>query len=320
MKIVVSDCDHENLAQEEQILGAAGLPFTLLKCRTEEETIRDCKGAELVMNQYAPFTRKVIEALRPELKQIVRYGVGVNNIDVAAATDNGVLVCNVPDYGMNEVSDHGIALMMALVRKIPEMNARTHAGEWDYQKSIPIYRLGELTVGVIGLGRIGRLFAKKAAVFGSRILGYDLVYKPNAADGTDFINPASIDEIIGSADIIAVFAPLTPETKDMFDEAAFKKMKKTALLINTSRGGIVNEAALAKALEAGEIAGAALDVAEKEPLPADSPLRAYANCLLTPHMAWYSEQAGKELKRKVAEEIVRFARGEPVHYPLNKVK
>ena len=318
MKIVVSDCDHESMSIEEKVLKDAGYSMTLHQCKTEEDLINLCKGASSVMNQYAPFTRRVIEALKPDLKQIVRYGVGVNNVDLEAASDHGVQVCNVPDYGMNEVSDHGIAMMMALVRKIVLMNNLVHKNEWDYQKSIPIFRLSEQTLGVIGLGRIGRLFAKKASAFGFKILGHDIYYKPNAADGTDFITPASIEEIIEKSDVIAVYCPLTDETRDMFNDVAFDKMKKTAYIINTSRGGIINENALAKALAEGKIAGAALDVADKEPLPADSPLRKFDNCLLTPHMAWYSEEAGCELKRKVAEEVVRFSKGEAVHYPVNK--
>lgn len=320
MKIVVSDCDHDSMAIEESVLKDSGFSMTLYQCRTEDETIEQCKGASSVMNQYAPFTRRVIEALSPDLKQVVRYGVGVNNVDLAAASDFGVQVCNVPDYGMNEVSDQGIAMMMALVRKVVQMNDLTHKGEWDYQNSIPIYRLSEQTLGVIGLGRIGRLFAKKASVFGFKVLGHDIFYKPNAADGTDFITPASVDEIIEKSDVIAIYCPLTDETRDMFNDAAFDKMKKTAYIVNTSRGGIINEEALARALAEGKIAGAALDVADKEPLPADSPLRKHANCLLTPHMAWYSEEAGRELKRKVAEEVVRFSKGEAVHYPVNKLK
>ena len=319
MKIIISDCDHSAMEQEKKVLSDAGMSFTLFQCKTEEDAIAQCKGANVIINQYTPMTRRVIEALKPELRQIIRYGVGVNNVDLVAASDNGVQVCNVPDYGMNEVSDHALAMTMALARKIVLMNELTRKGAWDYQKSIPIFRLSEQTVGLVGLGRIGRLYAQTMHALGCRIIGYDLYYKPNAKDGSDFIQSATMDEVIAQSDIIAVNCPLTDETRNLFSDAAFAKMKKTAYIVNTSRGGIIDEAALARALEKGEIAGAALDVTEKEPLAADSPLRKHDNCLLTPHMAWYSEQAGLELKRKVAEEAVRFARGEAVHYPVNKI-
>lgn len=319
MKIVISDCDHSSIDQETAVTAAAGLPAPLwLQCRTEEDVIRECKGAVSVINQYAPITRKVLAALAPELKQVVRYGVGVNNVDLAAATEFGVQVCNVPDYGMHEVSDHTLALMMALTRKIVFMNNRTKAGEWDYQSAIPLFRLSEQTVGTVGMGRNGRLFAKKAAALGCRVIGFDAYYKPVPGDDTA-ITQVSLEELLGSSDCIAVNCPLTEETRGMFSDSAFASMKKTAYIINASRGGIIDEAALVRALEKGEIAGAALDVCEKEPLEAASPLRGFDNCIITPHMAWYSEQAATELKRKAAEEAVRMVTGKPVSYPVNKL-
>lgn len=319
MKIVVSDCDHANMDVEKAVFDKAGLSFTHLACKTEDDLIAQCKGAGSVLNQYAPFTRKVIAALSPDLKQIVRYGVGVNNVDLAAATDFGVQVCNVPDYSMSEVSDQALAMMMALTRKVVQMNAFTKSGVWDYAKSIPVFRLHGATVGVIGLGRIGRMFCAKVRALGCNVIGFDAYYKPNAADGTDYIESVSLEELYRRADVVSVNCPLTDETRHMVGDAQLALMKPTAYLVNVSRGGIVDEAALARALEAKTIAGAALDVAEVEPLAADSPLRKFDNCLLTPHMAWYSEEAGLELKRKVAEESVRMVKGEPVHYPVNKL-
>jgi D-3-phosphoglycerate dehydrogenase len=320
LKIVISDCDHASIDQEIAATSAAGLSAPIwLKCRTEEDVIKDCKGAVSILNQYAPMTRKVIAALAPELKQIVRYGVGVNNIDVKAATEFGVLVCKVPDYGMHEVSDHAMALMLALYRKIVPMCNRTKAGAWEYQEAIPLYRLCEQTVGTVGMGRNGRLFARKSASFGCRVVGYDPYYQPESGDDT-FITMVSLDELLRDSDYIALNCPLNDETRDMFADAEFMKMKPSAYLINTSRGGIVNEAALIRALENEKIAGAALDVTENEPLERNSPLRKFDNCLLTPHMAWYSEEAAKELKRKAAEEAVLLVTGKSVRYPVNAPK
>jgi D-3-phosphoglycerate dehydrogenase len=320
MKIVISDCDHASIDQEIAATSAVGLPAPAwLKCRTEEDVIRDCKGAASILNQYAPMSRKVIAALAPELKQIVRYGVGVNNIDVEAATEFGVLVCRVPDYGMHEVSDHAMALMLALCRKLVPMCSRTREGEWEYQEAIPVRRLCGQTVGTVGVGRNGRLFARKSAAFGCRVIGYDPYYQCEPGDDA-FITLVSLDELIRDSDYIALNCPLTDETRNLFSDAAFMKMKPSACLVNTSRGGIVDEAALARAFENGRIAGAALDVAVNEPLEKDSPLRKFDNCLLTPHMAWYSEEAAKELKRKAAEEAVFLVTGKSVRYPVNTPK
>ncbi|MEI4474114.1 C-terminal binding protein [Frigidibacter sp. MR17.24] len=318
MKIIISDLDHDSHQIEKDVLGAAGFDFDLLQCKTEDDLIAQAKGANIVINQYAPFTERVFAAL-PEVKQIIRYGVGVNNVDLAAATKAGVQVCNVPDYGMNEVSDHALAMTLAVVRKIVPMNASTKSGTWDYAIAKPIRRQSEMTVGVIGLGRIGRLYAKKMNALGFKVLGQDLFYVPSAADGTDYITAASVDEIILGADIIATFCPLTPDTKHMLDADAFARMKDGVVIVNTSRGGIIDEDALAAALTSGKVSGAGLDTTEIEPLPMESPLRGIESCLITPHMAWYSEDAARELKRKVAEEAVRFARGQAVNWPVNKL-
>lgn len=316
MKIVISDCDHSSIDQEIAVIVAAGLEApSWLHCRTEEDLIRECRGATSIINQYAPVTRKVIAALAPELKQVVRYGVGVNNVDLAAAAEFGVQVCNVPDYGMNEVSDHALALMLALARQVVLMADSVRAGEWDYRKSIPLFRLCERTVGTVGLGRNGRLFAKKAAALGCRILGHDDYHTPAAEDA--FIERVSLEELLRESDFVVINCPLTDETRNMFSDGAFTKMKKAAYIINVSRGGIIDEAALARALESGEIAGAALDTTEKEPLPDNSPLRKCNNCIITPHMAWYSEESALELKRKTAEEAVRMVTGKKPRYPVN---
>ncbi len=316
MQIVVSDCDHESMQPEEKVFAEAGMTFRMLRCLTEEDLIAECKGANIVLNQYAPFTAKAFAALKPELRQVVRYGVGVNNIDVDAATRFGVQVCNVPDYGVHEVSNHALALILALQRKIPLMNARTKGGAWDYALAIPIRRMSTLTVGVIGVGRIGGALARKLEPLGCRVIGYDPAYGPGSPQmqGAEW---APFDRVVSESDFISLHCPLTPQTRRLFDTAVMGRMKRTAVIVNTARGGVIDEAALAAALRSGALAGAALDVVEREPLPADSPLRGLDNCLITPHMAWYSEEAGVELKRKVAEEAVRFAKGETVQYPVN---
>ena len=301
---------------EETVFAENGMNFRMLRCVTEADLIVQCKGANIVLNQYAPFTPKVFAALKPDLRQVVRYGVGVNNIDLDAASASGVQVCNVPDYGVHEVSNHALALILAHERKIVLMNAQTKAGTWDYSSAVPIRRMSELTAGIVGFGRIGSALARKLQPLGCRVIGFDPAYRPGSPEmqGAQWV---PFDQVVSESDFISIHCPLTAETRNMFDAVVLGRMKRTAIIVNTARGGIINELALADALRRGALAGAALDVLEREPLTTDSPLHSLDNCLLTPHMAWYSEEAGLELKRKVAEEAVRFARGELLHYPIN---
>ncbi|MFI3238460.1 MAG: C-terminal binding protein [Lachnospiraceae bacterium] len=317
MRIII-DCDHANMNEEEAVFERNGLTYELLQCVEEDDLINKCKGGEIFITQYGCFTRRVLEALSPEIKQIVRYGVGVNTIDLDAATEMGVQVCNVPDYGMNEVADQAVALMMALVRKVVLVNNYTKTTDWDYKVAIPVYRIPGKTVGIIGLGRIGSTFARRMSGFGMKILGCDVTHEiGEVVEGAEIVD---FETLVKESDIISVHCPLDSTTENMFNLDVFKAMKETAYLINVSRGGIVNEADLLVALQEKMIAGAALDVVEKEPMSVDCELFKFDNFLCTPHMAWYSEESALELKTKVAEEATRFYLGEPVAYPINKLK
>ncbi|MFC0271805.1 C-terminal binding protein [Metabacillus herbersteinensis] len=317
-RVLVTDCDHENIEIETNILNNASVSFELKQCKTEQDLIEEGKGVQVFINQYAPITEGVMANL-PDLKLVVRYGVGVNNVDLAAATKYGVQVCNVPDYGVNEVADHALALMLALTRKITLMNNLVRNGVWDYQKSIPVFRHSEQTVGVIGVGRIGTSFARKVHALGCKVIGYDPMYRGNSPKQVpDFMELVELDELLEKSDVVSIHCPLDT-ARNLIDEAELEKMKPTAYLINVSRGGIINETALDQALEGHWIAGAAVDVAEVEPLGADSRLFRHDHFICTPHMGWYSEQAAQELKRKVAEEAVRFLNGEQINYPVNQI-
>jgi D-3-phosphoglycerate dehydrogenase / 2-oxoglutarate reductase len=319
LEIVITDCDHENITIEKGVLDNANKPFTLKQCKTESDLIKECQGVRVWINQYAPVTKNVIENC-PDLKLVVRYGVGINNIDLNAATANGVQVCNIPDYGTREVADHALALMLSLTRKIDLMTRSVKDGDWDYQNSIPIYRHSEQTIGIIGLGRIGTEFARRVLALGSRVIVFDPKRNINCnhefSSQVDFV---SLNQLLAESDVISIHCPLET-AQNLIGKAELEQMKKTSYLINVSRGGIVDEGALNYALENGWIAGAAMDVAEIEPISIESPLLSHGNFLCTPHMAWYSEQSAKELKRKVAEESVRFLDGQALHYPVNKLK
>ncbi|BAC14775.1 dehydrogenase [Oceanobacillus iheyensis HTE831] len=316
-KVLITDCDHGNVDVESETFKKAEISFDLEQCKTEEDLISKGKGFEVFINQYAPVTRSVIENL-PDLKLVVRYGVGVDNVDIAAATEHGVQVCNVPDYGMNEVADQALAMMLNFTRSISRMNSFVRKGVWDYQKSMPLYRHSEQTVGVIGVGRIGSSFAKKVKSLGCRVVAYDPKYlDEKAKKSPDFIDEfLPLNELLEQADVVSIHCPLD-KARNLIDEKELQKMKPTAYLINVSRGGIINEQALNKALTNQWIAGAAVDVAENEPLQPESALLEHDNFICTPHMGWYSEQAALELKRKVAEESIRHLNGDQVHYPIN---
>ena len=316
MRVIITDCDHDNIDIEKKVFADAGMSVELRQAVTEDEVIAQCQDAEIFIVQYAKITEKVMDNC-PCLKYVVRYGVGVDTIDIPAATRHGIQVGNVPDYGMNEVADHAIALAMSMIRKTIEMNAFTKNQKWDYTKAIPIHRFSEMTVGVIGLGRIGRNFAQKMHALGFKVIGTDPYFK--ATPETDaYVKPVSMEDVITQSDVISLHCP-ADGNMNLFCAETFKKMKNTAILINVARGGIINEKDLDQALTDGEIGGAALDCMLGEPVSKDSPLFRHENLVVTPHMAWYSQEAALELKRKVAEESVRFARGEAIHYPINKL-
>lgn len=318
MNVIISDCDHANIQIEEDLITNANLKFALQQNKTAADLIENCVEAEVIINQYAPFTEEVFEHL-PNLKMIVRYGVGVNNIDLIAATKHGVQISNVPDYGTNEVADHALALMLTLVRKTAMMSEQVKQGAWDYQKSIPIKRFSEQTIGIIGIGRIGSAFANKVQALGSRIVAFDPSAKEKKLKGNyQFIDFVSFEEVVAKSDIISIHCPLDG-AENLFNKEVLQKMKQGAYLINVSRGGIIDEEALYEVLRDGHLAGAALDVLKQEPITKDNKLLQLEQVIFTPHMAWYSEESGQELKRKVAEEAIRFAKGQELAYPVNNL-
>ena len=315
MKVYITDCDHDNINIEKEIFDKAGIELTLKDAISEDDVIEQCKDGDIFIVQYAKISRKVMENC-PNLKYIVRYGVGVDTIDVEAATELGVQVGNVPDYGMNEVADHAISLALSFIRKINTMNNFTKNEKWDYTRAIPIHRFSTLTVGVVGLGRIGSNFARKMSALGFNVIGFDP--RREVIRELDYVEIVDFEELLEKSDLISIHCP-ADNNYDLFDKNAFSKMKKTSFIINTARGGIINEEALEWALNNDIIAGACLDCMLNEPVDKSNPLFKHENVIVSPHIAWYSEESAQELKRKVAEESVRFAKGEDIHYPINKL-
>lgn len=267
------------------------------------EAVRD---ADAVMVRETPITAEAIAAMT-RCKVIVRYGVGVDNIDLAAARERRIYVANVPDYGSEEVSDHALALLMSVARRVTQRDRDVRKGVWGVGPRQPIYSLRGRTLGVVGFGRIGRAFHRKASALGfARTLVFD-PYVKTAEPGIELVD---IDELCREADVISLHTPLTQETRHLINRDRFSLMKPGVILVNTARGGIVDEQALVDALRSGRVSGAGLDVFEQEPLPLDHPLLAFDNVVVTDHTGWYSEESVTELQTKATQEVVRVFRGE----------
>ena len=315
IEIAISECDHVAMDEEKKVFSDNNITMKLYHCKTEDDLAESLQKYEFIGVQYAPLTDRVFSNLR-NLRAVVRYGVGVDNIDLESATRHGIKVSNVPNYCTEEVANHALTLMMALARKLIPIDNSVRSGNWNYEVSAPVYRFSEMTVGIVGLGRIGKCFAKQVRGLGVKIIATDPLYPNGIDEEYAFVEMVEFDELLTRSDFISIHCPFET-TNTLFGEKELKRMKDTAYLINVSRGGIVGEAALIKALENKWIAGAASDVLAKEPPDGYCPLLACDNYIGTPHMAWYSVQASSELKRKLAEEIVRYVNEIPPLYQLN---
>ena len=298
-----------SLEVEAEELAKVNAELVDVECATEDEIIKVAKDADALLVVFAPMTRRVLEAL-PKLKVIVRYGIGYDNVDVDAATDNGVLLVNIPDFGLEEVSNHTITLLLVFAGKLVSLNEGTKQGRWD-ETQLTRAAAGapyEQTLGLVGCGKIGRMTARKAQCFGLRILGYD-PYVDTSLAAEHGISLVSLPELLKESDFVSVHTLLNRETWHLIGEKEFKQMKPTAYFINTSRGAVVDEAALIKALQEKWIAGAGLDVFEKEPVNSDNPLLKMDNVIVTPHCCSHSVASIKRLKKNVAQEAVRVLSG-----------
>ena len=315
-RVVITDCNHDNIDPEEKVFAEAGIEVRLAQCKSASDVIEEAREAEAVISQYAPIDEAVLAALE-RCRVVVRYGVGVDTIDVEAASRHGVWVANVPDYGVEEVSDHALALAMNLLRGISRLDRSVRSGEWDVSVVRPLRRVRGLTLGVIGCGRIGSALARKASRLGLRVIAFDKVPVPGELVG-EGVETVGFDELIAASDIVSLHVPLSEETRHMIGEEQLRRMKPGAYLVNTARGGIVDQAALLRALDEGEISGAALDVLENEPPDEDDLFVSHDRVLLTPHAAWYSEESYETLKTEAAREVVRVLSGERPRSPVNE--
>ena len=315
-RVLVTDHGFPNLRHEETTLAAAGAELVVAQCKTAEDVIAAARDADALLVQWAPITAAVANSLT-RCKVLVRYGIGVDNVDLVATKARGIAVCNVPDYGICEVAEHAVSLALALARQLPMVDRRLRGGTWKITPDKPMPALRETTFATAGFGRIARTAHEFMRNFGGKRIAYDPYVSAEAmtAAGVEKVDLAGL---FARADILSLHLPATAETKHFVNAGTLAQMKKNAIVVNTARGPLVDTVALASALQAGVIAAAGIDVFEKEPVEKDHPLFGCPNALLTSHVAWYSESSIPRLQQLAAEEVVRGLRGEPFKNQVNK--
>ena len=318
LKIVITDYRFSDVEQERRAVEAAGGTLVTGQATTEDQVAELCKDADGILTARAPIGGSAISAMK-RCKIIVRYGIGVDTVDVAAATAHGIMVANVPDYCLDEVSDHALALLMMLSRQMLQAIALAKEDVWAVGKMPPLQRLRGQTCGLIGCGRIGSLLASKVQALGMSVIIHDpYLSEPRAREmGAELV---TLDGLLARADFISLHAPLNGATHHLLGEAAFAKMKKTASIINTARGGLIDEAALISALDAGKIFGAGLDVVESETevTPLRTALVSHSKIIVTAHTAWLSQQARALLQLRAVEQALACLRGEIPYGLINR--
>lgn len=312
-KVVITDYVWETIDVERGILRELA-DVVPLKVRRAAEFLPEAADCDALLNTYVgPITAEIMAAM-PSCMIIARYGIGVDTIDLEAATSAGIIVTNNPTYCISEVAEHTLALLLACCRKVPFYDRLIRNGRWEVPPGKPMFRLAGSALGLVGLGNIAREVAKRAAACGMRVLYADPLVTQEQAGALGA--KVELQDLLREADFVSLHAPLTSATRSMIDDAALALMKPTAYLINCARGAIVDTAALVRALDSGRLAGCALDTTDSEPLPDSHPLLGRENVILSPHVAWYSEQAMQGLQAGAPSEVRRVLSGE---WPINVV-
>ena len=314
-RVVFSDHTFDDLSIERDILSAVDAEVVDGEA-TDEPLESLVEGADALLVMFDQVDASVMDAM-PDCRVVSRTGIGLDNVDVEAATERGIYVTNVPDYCIEEVSDHAMALYLALARKVVEYDDAVHGGEWDVAAGRTMHRLAEQTVGLVAFGNIARAVCEKAKGFGMDVLAHDpyLSAEEIREGGAEPVE--ELDELLAASDVVSVHTPLTPETEGMIGADAFQTMQETAFVVNVARGGIIDEPALAEALDAGEIAGAGIDVLADEPPGEDHPLVGNDRTILTPHAAWHSAESVVELREKAARNVLDALTSEVPTYLVN---
>ena len=311
LRVVITDASFPTIEPERLVFSRIGANVTKYDCKSEDDVIEVGGNADALLVQYAPITERVIGGLE-KVRVIARYGIGVDNIDLDAATRKGIQVVNVV-YEIFDVADHTVAMLLAMGRRIRFMSEAIRAMRWDWKEFQPIMRLKGSKAGIIGFGRVGKEVARRLNAFGMVLLGYD-PFVSGEVFGAMHVKKVELGELLRKSDYITVNAALTKENVHMIDETQLRTMKKGAFIINTARGPLINEPALVRALREGWIAGAALDVLEKEPPAPDNPLLRMDNVIISPHAAWYSQSSVLEIQTMCAEDVAKALVGrEPIN-------
>lgn len=314
--VLITDYAWPNLDQERAILAPLGVELLVAQRGDEAELVQLAPQADAILTCWQRVTPAVLEAAT-KCVHVSRYGVGLDNIAVDVATRLGMVVTNVPDFCVEELSDHAMMLLLACARRVVGFDNGVHQGTWDNRSQGTLPRLRGQTLGLIGFGNSARALLPKAKGFGLRIIAYTPRLSPTALTAPD-IATNDLGLLLRESDYISLHAPLTPESKGLINATTLGQMKSTAYLINTARGGLIDESALTSALHEGMIAGAALDVLSQEPPPADHPLLSAPNVILTPHAAFYSGPAIAELAEKAARHVAQSLQGQVPDHVVNR--
>ncbi|MBU2514667.1 C-terminal binding protein [bacterium] len=305
IKVFMTDKSWTDLEIEKNILKEIDAEIVLGSPGTPEEICREGQDCDVAMVLFTPMGAENLRTFK-QCKLLVRMGIGINTVDLFTATQQNIMVCNVPDYCQGEVADHVIALMLEVTRKIGALNSQVRGGGWDMTIADPVPRLQDKVFGLWGCGGIGQMTARRAAAFGMKVSGYDPYQTDSVFDQNGIKRYQDLNRFLSEIDVLSLHVPLTPETEHMINAETLGHMKSSAYLINTARGFLVNEEDLYTAIKSRSIAGAALDVLETEPPNGVAKLATLPNVVITPHAAWNSEEAIPELREKAAQEIVRF--------------
>jgi D-3-phosphoglycerate dehydrogenase len=310
--VVLTDQVFPDTELERELLADIGAELRILQDPSPEAVRAGAREADALLTTYAPIDSETIAGLE-RCRIIARYGIGVDNIDLEAARERGIVITNVPDYCIEEVADHTLALLLAAARKIVLGNDLVRAGRWGIEGLVPVRRLRGRTLGLIGFGRIGSAVASRARAFGMEVCSYDPYVDPERIEAAGVRSVSSLDELLPGADAVSVHAPLTDSTRGLVGERELARMRPDAILINTSRGPIVSTAAVVEALRAGRLGAACLDVFDAEP-PDAAALQGVPNLIATPHGAFYSEESIRESQSKAALAIVDVLSGREPAY------
>jgi D-3-phosphoglycerate dehydrogenase len=313
--IAITDSVFPSLDPAKAALARLNPTYRMPKSVNADDIVAVAKDADAVLVTYAKLTRDVLTQFT-RCKAIGRFGLGVDNIDLPTAKEKGIAVNYVPDYCIREVSDHAMALLLSLIRKVPLSNKLVQSGRWEMPAVVPIRRIEGTVLGLIGFGHIPRLVAPRAQAFGIKVIAHDPFAKPDVFKAAN-VESVDLDTLLKTSDYVSMHAPLLPATRGMMNSAAFAKMKKGAYIVNTARGPLIDEPALVAALDSGQIGGAGLDVVTTEPLAKDSPLLGRDNVIISPHTAFYSIEALNELQTKCATDVARVLSGEKAIYPIS---